>query len=81
MRRSPGSITAAAGDEQRASKEMARNGLGDLEYWRRVGRGMIRSDTDDWILFFSLTCIVTCSLGSVDRPSGAKALMAGDEPR
>lgn len=39
VRRSPGSIAAAAGDEQRASKEMARNGLGDLEYWRLHGNG------------------------------------------
>lgn len=32
VRRSPGSMAPAAGDEQRASNEMARNGLGDLEY-------------------------------------------------
>lgn len=47
-----------AGDEHRASRLMARIGLGDRD-----------------------VCRVACSPGNVQRPSGPKARICGDDPR
>lgn len=47
-------------------------------------KGEMAVDANETLLLLAnqLTCIVTCSLlGTWDLPSGAKALICGEEPR